>query len=89
MLQVITDSASNCKEAGAILSQKYKWLSWVPCAAHCLDLFLEKVGKKISRIESMIKLARQVVFFIKNHHKSLAIYKQHTSLPLLIPGATR
>ncbi len=61
----------------------------MPCATHCLDLFLEKVGKKIDRIAAMIKLAWQVVFFIKNHHKSLAIYKQHTSHQLLIPGATR
>ncbi len=41
VLQVVTDSAENCKQAGRLLERKYKGLTWVPCAAHCLDLFLE------------------------------------------------
>lgn len=43
--QVCTDSASSCKRAGEIIMAKYRHITWAPCAAHCVDLLLEDIGK--------------------------------------------
>ncbi|CAN7030175.1 unnamed protein product [Brassica rapa subsp. trilocularis] len=45
VVQVITDNASNYVKAGKLLEAKRPNLYWTPCAAHCLDLMLEDIGK--------------------------------------------
>lgn len=45
VIQVVTDNASAYKAAGTLLMEKRKHLYWTPCAAHCLDLMLEKIGE--------------------------------------------
>ncbi|KAL6519452.1 hypothetical protein OROGR_018772 [Orobanche gracilis] len=44
VIQVVTDNASNYKAAGDLLMAKRPRLWWTPCAAHCIDLMLEKIG---------------------------------------------
>ncbi|KAK2648527.1 hypothetical protein Ddye_016016 [Dipteronia dyeriana] len=43
MIQVVTDNASNYKKVGEMLMKKRTRLWWMPCAAHCIDLILEKI----------------------------------------------
>nr|GEZ88930.1 hypothetical protein [Tanacetum cinerariifolium] len=45
VVQVVTVNASNYKAAGKLLMAKRKHLYWTPCAAHCIDLMLEDIGK--------------------------------------------
>jgi hypothetical protein len=45
VVQVVSDNGSNYKVAGKIIMEKYPTLYWTPCAAHCLDLMLEDIGK--------------------------------------------
>ena len=45
VVQVITDNAANYVDAGRMLMARYPTLFWTPCAAHCLDLILEDLGK--------------------------------------------
>ena len=45
VVQVITDNGANYKAAGRILMERIPTLFWSPCAAHCLDLMLEEIGK--------------------------------------------
>ncbi|XP_056848411.1 uncharacterized protein LOC130498807 [Raphanus sativus] len=45
VVQVVTDNASNYVKAGKLLEAKRPHLFWTPCAAHCLDLMLEDIGK--------------------------------------------
>ncbi|KAK4283016.1 hypothetical protein QN277_000020 [Acacia crassicarpa] len=47
IVQVVTDNATNYKAAGALLIEKRKQIYWTPCAAHCIDLMLEDLEKKI------------------------------------------
>ncbi|XP_058006811.1 uncharacterized protein LOC131182164 [Hevea brasiliensis] len=56
VVQVVTDNASNCVLAGKLLETKCPHLYWTPCAAHCLDLMLEDIGK-ILKIHNTIKRA--------------------------------
>ena len=45
VVQVITDNASNYVAASKLLEDKHPTIWWTPCAAHCLDLMLEDIGK--------------------------------------------
>ncbi|XP_042383296.1 uncharacterized protein LOC121975615 [Zingiber officinale] len=45
VVQVVTDSTSNNVLAGKLLEAKRPHLYWTPCAAHCVDLILEDIGK--------------------------------------------
>ena len=45
VVQVITNNASNYVAAGRMLEEKHPTIWWTPCAAHCLDLMLEDIGK--------------------------------------------
>ena len=40
IVHMVTDNASNYVSAGKLLCEKYKTISWSPCAAHCLHLVL-------------------------------------------------
>jgi len=88
IVQVVTDSASNCVGARKILQERFGGIVFAPCTAHCLDLLLEDIGK-LTWTSHVIAEARAVVKFITNHHKSLAIYREHSHLELLKPGETR
>jgi hypothetical protein len=44
VVQVVTDSASNCVGAGKMIMDKYKKIYWTPCATHCLDLLLHDLA---------------------------------------------
>ncbi|GAV78875.1 LOW QUALITY PROTEIN: DUF659 domain-containing protein, partial [Cephalotus follicularis] len=45
VVQVVTDSSSPIVMAGRLLEAKYQYLYRTPCAAHCMDLMLEDIGK--------------------------------------------
>ncbi|KAK1584274.1 hypothetical protein Q3G72_031480 [Acer saccharum] len=55
VVQVVTDNASNCKKAGEMLMEKRKRLWWTPCAAHCIDLILKKIGDLPQHIYALRK----------------------------------
>ncbi|XP_020963400.1 uncharacterized protein LOC107645034 [Arachis ipaensis] len=56
VVQVVTDNGSNYVLAGKLLMEKRPNLFWTPCAAHCLDLMLEDIGK-LPLIQKTIKSA--------------------------------
>lgn len=88
VIQVITDSASNCKGSWPIITAACPHVTCGPCAAHCLDLLLEDL-QKIDWIKKHFKEGRETVNFITSHHKSLALFRQHSQLQLLKPNDTR
>ena len=88
IVQVVTDSASNCVAARNILEQRYPQIVFSPCTAHCLNLLLEDIGK-IPWIHSIISDSKNVVKFITTHHYSLACFRNHSNKELLKPGQTR
>ncbi|XP_028093325.1 uncharacterized protein LOC114293451 [Camellia sinensis] len=47
VVQVVTDSASAYVGAGRLLEVKRTKLFWFPCAAHCLDLMLSNIDRKL------------------------------------------
>jgi hypothetical protein len=66
VVQIITDNAANYVVAGRLLMERNRSLFWTPCAAHCIDLMLEDMGKT-SFVKEVIDQARSVPKFIYNH----------------------
>ena len=71
VVQVITNNVSNSVNAGMRLMEKRDRLWWKPCAAHCIDLMLDDIGKLNVHANTLSK-ARQVVKFIYGHTWLLA-----------------
>ena len=89
VVQVITDNASNYVNAWMRLMEKRGRLWWTPCAAHCIDLMLEDIGKLNVHANTLAK-ARQVVKFIYGHTWVLSLMRTFTKNHELIrPAITR
>jgi len=89
VVQVITDNAANYVAAGRMLMSRYPTLYWTPCAAHCIDLVLEDMGK-IDWIKETIDSARSITKYIYNHASVLALMRQFTNNKELVrPAITR
>ena len=66
VVQIVTDNGSAFVKAGKKLMGRYH-LYWTPCAAHCIDLMFEDIGKK-EQVASVIKQARMITNYIYNHN---------------------
>jgi hypothetical protein len=88
VVQIVTDNGANFKAAGRLLERKIPHLFWTPCAAHCLDLMLEDIGK-IGEFKKCISYARQVTTFIYRHGKLLDATREKIGGDLVRPAVTR
>lgn len=77
-MQVVTDNGSNYVSAAKFLMEKRSNLFWTPCAAHCLDLMLEDIGK-IDKIKKTLRKAINLVGFIYNHGGVLNMMRNCTN----------
>ena len=87
VVQIVTDNASAFVKAGKKLMQRYH-LYWTPCAAHCIDLMFEDIGKK-EQVASVIKQARMITNYIYNHNWLLAKMRETCKGDIICPGLTR
>ena len=60
VVQIVTDNAANYVVVGQLLMERHPHLFWTPCAADCIDLVLEDLGK-LPWIKTIIEQ------FIYNH----------------------
>nr|XP_020199817.1 uncharacterized protein LOC109785632 [Aegilops tauschii subsp. strangulata] len=89
VVQVVSDNGSNYKAAGRLLMEKYPTMYWTPCAAHCLDLMLEDIGK-IKEFSRCIAKAKRTTRFIYAHGKVLDLMRSLNGKQEIVrPGATR
>ena len=65
VVQIVTDNRSTFVKAEKLLMKKYN-VYWTPCAAHCIDLMFEDIGKRKSVLD-LITNARKITNFIYNH----------------------
>lgn len=87
VVQIITDNGANFKAAGRILMEKIPTLFWTPCAAHCLDLMMEDIGK-IHTFNKCITDAKLVTRFIYKHGKILDAMRTKIGGDLVRPAVT-
>ncbi|XP_076887345.1 uncharacterized protein LOC143537463 [Bidens hawaiensis] len=89
VVQIVTDNAANYKCAGQMLCQKYRSITWTPCAAHCLNLALKDVSE-LENVAKLVKLASKVTVFIYNHKMPLNwLRKREGWTEIIRPGPTR
>ncbi|XP_057831660.2 uncharacterized protein LOC131042327 [Cryptomeria japonica] len=89
VVQIITNNAAAYVSAGRMLMDRHPSITWSPCAAHCLDLVLEDIGK-IGWVKKVVEDAKSVTKFIYNHTWVLALMRKHTNgKDLVRPGVTR
>eukprot|EP00253_Pinus_taeda_P014538 PITA_14538 len=89
VVQVITDNAANYVFVSKMLMERHHTLFWTPCAAHCINLLLEDMGK-LSFIKEVVDMARSVPKFIYNHAFVLSLMRRFTrNKELRRPAITR
>ena len=64
--------------AGKLLEEKRSHLYWTPCAAHCIDLMLEDIGK-LPLIKKTIQRGVSLVGLIYSHFSTLSLLRQFTN----------
>ncbi|CAN1132635.1 hypothetical protein LINPERHAP2_LOCUS7153 [Linum perenne] len=90
VIQVITDNASAYKAAGVKLMEKRQHLFWTPWAAHCLDLILEDLEKKLPIHKTTIAKGRKITNYIYGRAMLISMLKDFTKGGELIrPALTR
>ena len=62
---------------GRLLEKKRPHLYWIPCAAHCLDLILEDIGKP-PHIKKTIERAISISGYIYNRMGLLNMMRRFT-----------
>ncbi|XP_057849158.2 uncharacterized protein LOC131060071 [Cryptomeria japonica] len=83
------DNAASYVAAGKLLMERHPKIFWSPCAAHCLDLMLEDIGK-LGWVKECVERAKNICKFIYNHALVLSIMRQYTGeRELARPGITR
>lgn len=88
VVQLVTDNGSNYVLAGKHLQVSRPKIFWTPCAAHCLDLMLEDIGK-IPRVKKVIQKGMTLVGFIYNHSLVLNLMREKLESELVRSGVTR
>jgi hypothetical protein len=88
VVQVVTDNASVNTAAASLLAAKRPSIFWTGCAAHCLDLMLEDIGK-LGPIEQTIASAKQVTTFLYAHTRVLDLMRKFLGNDLVRSGVTR
>jgi hypothetical protein len=88
VVQVVTDNGANFKAMGMILMDRIPYLFWTSCAAHCLDLLLEDIGK-IKEFHSCINMAKKVSRFIYKHGRIHNLTREKIGGDLVRPGVTQ
>ncbi|XP_040938060.1 uncharacterized protein [Gossypium hirsutum] len=89
IVQIVTDNEVAMEAAGKKLMLKRKHLYWTSCVAHCLDLYLEDIGKKPS-VAKVLDEAKKVTCFIHNRIWTVDLMKKYTQgKQILRPSLTR
>ncbi|KAB2612827.1 hypothetical protein D8674_035143 [Pyrus ussuriensis x Pyrus communis] len=89
VVQVISDNASNYKNARAKLMERKEKVWWTPCAAHCIDLMLEDISK-MAWFDDTLKRARYISKYLYGHQWVLALMRKYTNnSKILRPAVTK
>ncbi|XP_073109325.1 uncharacterized protein [Elaeis guineensis] len=89
VVHVVTDNAANYVAAGKKLEQDFPTLFWSPCAAHCLNLIMQDIGKLVS-VKNTVAHAAGITKYIYNHCYPLYLMRKFTGgKEIICPAPTR
>lgn len=87
VVQVVTDNETNYVAVGRLLCAKYATIFWTPCAAHCIGLILEDIGK-LEWVQDVLQECKQITKYIYNHAWVLNLMREFTQGELSRPTVT-
>ena len=83
VVQVVTDNAKNCRDAGALVESRYDHIIWTPCTIHSLNLVMQQIGTQIDWVKQIYQEGEEIQMFLTNYHMSQSIFKSFSKLKLL------
>jgi hypothetical protein len=87
--QICTDNATNMLGAMDDIVMTYPHIFKQGCATHALDLMLEDWAK-INQFKDLIQKAKRVCIYMRNHHVTMALFREHSlRKSLIVPAETR
>nr|XP_011469160.1 PREDICTED: uncharacterized protein LOC105352880 [Fragaria vesca subsp. vesca] len=87
MVQVVTDNAANYVKAGKKLMKNHN-VYWTSCAAHCIDLMFEEMGKK-EQISKVIDKGKIISKYVYNHNLLLTKMREFCKGEIIRAAPTR
>jgi len=75
VVQVVTDNAKVNEKASTLLKAKRPSIFWNGCAAHCIDLMLEDIGK-LPLVDQTITKAKSLTVFLYAHTRLLDLLRK-------------
>ncbi len=79
---MVIDNASNCKFMGSMIMEEFPHIMQSPCAAHCLNIMVEDIGK-LNWVKEVLRVARRLVNFVTKKPKFLAMCRTVKDLELV------
>jgi hypothetical protein len=87
--QICTDNATNMLGAMDDIVATYPHIFKQGCAAQALDLMLEDWAK-IEQFKDLINRAKHVCLYMRNHHVTMALFREHSPRKsLIVPAEAR
>nr|XP_025670108.1 uncharacterized protein LOC112769867 [Arachis hypogaea] len=77
VVHIVTDNAANYVAAGRLLEAEFPKLYWSPCAAHCINLMLQDIGK-LNEVSETVSHASKITKYIYNHCHPLYLMRKFT-----------
>eukprot|EP00253_Pinus_taeda_P008626 PITA_08626 len=89
VVQIVTDNAANYMATGRLFEMRYPTIFWTSCAAHCIDLMLEDIGK-LHWILEVVEKAKSITKYLYNHTIVLNTMRVYTEGKEIVrPAVTR
>ena len=88
VVQVVTDNAKVNEKASTLLKAKRPSIFWNGCAAHCIDLMLEDIGK-LPLVDQTITKSKSLTAFLYAHTRLLDLIRKFIGKDLVRSGITR
>jgi len=76
-MHMVINNTSNYVIANKLLVEEFPSIIWSPCAAHCINLILQDVGK-LQSICFVINHASSITKYIYNHYYPLYLMRKLT-----------
>ena len=71
-----------------MVEEAYTHIVWTPCAAHCMDLMMEDIGR-LDWIAAVMWDAVQISHFFRRRWTALSIFREYSRLDITRPSRTR
>lgn len=89
VVQIVTNNVANYMAAGRLFEIRHPTIFWTSCAAHCIDLMLEDIGK-LHWIHEVVEKAKSITKYLYNHTIVLNTMRKYTKGKEIVrPAMTR